>query len=121
MLPRFFTMPIYYTCHSIFISRSSPVKYLGLEMISHVREFGVPPTNQHSIFSICCWVVVSPAQMFIPTCLSPLVYHFCEFRSSKRQTSRWDSVCMDFTRENSFDVSLTQVKGRGKEGWVTES
>lgn len=61
MLPRFFTMPIYYTCHSIFISRSSPVKYLGLEMISHVREFGVPPTNQHSIFSICCWVVGEPS------------------------------------------------------------
>ena len=59
--------------------------------------------------------------MPIPTCLSPLVYHFCEARSSKRQTSRWDSVCADFIRENSFDVNLTQVNGRGKESWVTES
>lgn len=78
------------------------------------------PTSTASSPSAAGWWV-SPAQMFIPTCLSPLVYHFCEFRSSKRQTSRWESVCMDFTRENSFDVSLTQVKGRGKEGWVTES
>ena len=109
MLPQFFTMPIYYTCHSILISRFSPVKSLELEMISHLQSGGnlvsLLPASTASSPSAAGWWV-SQAQMPIPTCISPLVYHFCEARSSNRQTSRWDSVCADFIRENSFDVNL---------------